>query len=267
MEGGPEKAVANIGGLGIDALIAIGGDDTLGVAHRLCALGAPAVGIPQTIDNDIGETDFAIGYDTAISAAVDGIYKVHSTNYSHQQDMLVEVMGRDAGWIAVMAAMAGGAHYVCLPEIPLDLAELCAALQCRRQAGASYSLVVVSEGVHLSGAATSAEIDVFGHVKAGGISYNLADAIKERTGVRPRVVVLGYLQRGGPPTAFDSVLAMRMGAKAVDLLLEGAYDRMVCARGGEIGSVELEKAVAHNRTVPLELYELARQMCGLSSSK
>jgi len=261
IEKGPEKVLESIRALGLDALIAMGGDDTLGVAHRLCQMGLPAVGLPQTIDNDIGETDFSIGYDTAVSICTEAIRRMHSTNYSHQQDMLVEVMGRDAGWIAVNAGLAGGCHYLCVPEVPVDVADLCKHLEARRAAGAPYSMVCVSEGVTLSSGSVAGETDAFGHAKPGGVANALADDIKKETGVKPRVVILSYLQRSGPPSSFDCLLGMRMGARAVDLLHEKAYDRMVAAKGGTLVPVPLAEALARNRTVDIELYRLAQQLC------
>jgi len=261
IEGGLEKAAANVHKLGLDFLIAIGGDDTLGVAHKLCALGAPAVGIPQTIDNDIGETDFSIGFATAIEVATEALRRLHTPNYSHQQDMLVELMGRDAGWVTVYAGMAADAHYLCVPEVPLDLDDLVAHMKARRDAGKPYTLVAVSEGITIGGKASAGETDAFGHAKPGGIVFNLADAIKERTGVKPRAVALSYLVRGGAPSAWDTVLATRMGALAVDLLRRGKYDQMTAARTGEIVAVPLERALARNRTVPVELYEVAQSLC------
>jgi len=261
IEGGLEKAAANLKKLGLDYLIAIGGDDTLGVAHKLCAMDAPAVGIPQTIDNDIGETDFSIGFATAIEVATDALRRLHTPNYSHQQDMLVELMGRDAGWIVVYAGLAANAHYLCVPEVPLDVDDLVAHMRARREAGKPYTLVAVSEGITVGGQASAGDVDAFGHAKPGGIVFNLADAVKERTGTKPRAVALSYLVRGGAPSAWDTLLATRMGAYAVDLLREGRYDHMVAARTGEIVAVPLEKALARNRTVPAELYEVAQSLC------
>jgi len=261
IEGGLEKAAANLWKLGLDFLIAIGGDDTLGVAHKLCALAAPAVGIPQTIDNDIGETDFSIGFATAVEVATEALRRLHTPNYSHQQDMLVELMGRDAGWIALYAGLAGDAHYLCVPEVPLDIDDLAAHMKARRDAGKPYTLVAVSEGITVGGKASAGEADAFGHAKPGGIVFNLAEAIQERSGVKPRAVALSYLVRGGPPSAWDTVLATRMGAYAVDLLRQGKFDQMVAARTGEIVAVPLERALARNRTVPVELYEVAQSLC------
>jgi len=261
IEGGPEQALRATQQLGLDALVAMGGDDTLGVAHKLCQMGLPAVGLPQTIDNDIGETDFSIGYDTAVSICTEAIQRMHTTNRSHQQDMLVEVMGRDAGWIAVNAGLAGGCHYLCIPEVPVEVPDLCQHLEARRRQGAPYSMVCVSEGVQLSSGSVAGELDTFGHAKPGGIANALADDIKGETGSKPRVVIISYLQRSGPPSAFDMLLGIRMGAHAVDLLHEKTYDRMVAARGGQLVPVPLADAVARNRTVHPELYQLAQQLC------
>ncbi|UCH33252.1 MAG: ATP-dependent 6-phosphofructokinase [Armatimonadota bacterium] len=260
IEGGPQKALDNMDRLGVDGLIAIGGDDTLGVAHTLCGMGLRAVGIPQTIDNDIGETDYSIGFDSAVDIAATAMRRLHSTNYSHRTDMLVELMGRDAGWITLYAGLAGGAHYLCVPESPLDLEDLAAHLRKRREAGHPYSMVAVSEGVELKTGKIAGEVDVFGHAKAGGVTFPMMDELRELTGAKPRNMVVGYLQRGGPPSAFDALLAMRMGMAAVDLLADGKFDYMVASRGGDIVPVELERALARNRTVPLELYERAQRL-------
>ncbi len=261
IENGPQKALDSIKALGLDALIAMGGDDTLGVAHKLCEMGLPAVGLPQTIDNDIGETDFSIGYDTAVNICTEAIQRMHSTNYSHQADMLVEVMGRDAGWIAVNAGLAGGCHYLCIPEVPVQVDDLAAHLAARKKAGAPYSMVCVSEGVQLSSGSVAGELDAFGHAKPGGIANALADDLKAAGVSKPRVVIISYLQRSGPPSSFDMLLGIRMGATAVDLLQQKTYDRMVAAKGGQLVPVPLADALARNRTVDLGLYELAQQLC------
>jgi len=260
VEGGAQKALANMERIGVDGLIAIGGDDTLGVAHKLCGMGLRAVGIPQTIDNDVGETDYALGFDSAVSVATESMRRLRSTNFSHLTDMLVEVMGRDAGWIALYAGLAGGAHYICVPESPVDLDDLAAHLRRRREAGNAYSMVCVSEGIELKGGKVAGEVDVFGHAKPGGVTFGMVDELKERLGEKPRNVVLSYLQRGGPPSAFDALLGMRMGMAAVDLLADGKFDYMVASRGGEIVPVELAKALERNRTVPLEMYQRAQRL-------
>ena len=260
IEGGAQKALDNMERLGVDGLIAIGGDDTLGVAHKLCGMGLRAVGIPQTVDNDVGETDYSIGFDTAVSVAAESMRRLHTTNFSHRTDMLVEVMGRDAGWIALYAGLTGGAHYICVPESPLDLDDLAGHLKRRRAAGKVYSIVSVSEGVALASGKVAGEVDVFGHAKPGGVTYGIVDELKERLGEKPRNVVLSYLVRGGPPSAFDALLGIRMGMTAVELLADGKFDYMVASRGGDIVPVELEKALARNRTVPLELYQRAQRL-------
>jgi 6-phosphofructokinase 1 len=267
IEGGPERAFENFERLGLDGLIAIGGDDTLGVAHKLCGKGFKAVGIPQTIDNDVGETDYSLGFDTAVEIATQSIRRLHTTNFSHQADMLVEVMGRDAGWIALYAGLTGGAHYICVPESPLDLDDLGAHLKRRREAGKAYSIVCVSEGVELPAGNDAAgrtkvagEVDTFGHAKPGGVTYSMVDELRQRLGDKPRNVVLSYLVRSGPPSAFDALLGMRMGMEAVALLAAGKFDYMVASRGGDIVAVELEKALARSRTVPVELYQRAQRL-------
>jgi 6-phosphofructokinase 1 len=260
IEGGAQRALDNMERLEVDGLVAIGGDDTLGVAHKLCAMGLRAVGIPQTIDNDVGGTDYSLGFDTAVSVAAESMRRLHSTNFSHRTDMLVEVMGRDAGWIALCAGLAGGAHYICVPEAQVDLDDLAAHLRRRREAGKAYSIVCVSEGIELKSGKVAGEADVFGHAKPGGVTYVMADELKERLGEKPRNVVLSYLQRGGPPSAFDALLGLRMGMAAVDLLAQGRFDYMVGSRGGEIVPIELERALERNRTVPPEMYERAQRL-------
>jgi len=260
IEGGAQKALDNMERLGVDGLIAIGGDDTLGVAHQLCGMGLRVVGVPQTVDNDVGETDYSIGFDTAVNVAAESMRRLHTTNFSHRTDMLVEVMGRDAGWIALYAGLTGGAHYICVPESPLDLDDLAGHLKRRRAAGKVYSIVSVSEGVELASGKVAGDVDVFGHAKPGGVTYGIVDELKERVGEKPRNVVLSYLVRGGAPSAFDALLGIRMGMAAVDLLADGKVDYMVASRGGDIVPVELEKALARNRTVPLELYQRAQRL-------
>ena len=253
-----------------DALIAIGGEDTLGVAARLHSEhGLPVIGVPKTIDNDIAGTDQTFGFDTAVSIATEAIDRLHTTAESHDRVMVVEVMGRHAGWLAVTSGIAGGADVVLIPEFPLTV-ERCAELIRQRHArGKDFSIVVVSEGwplTHEAGAGelttTTAELDAFGHVRLGGVGQQLADAIEGITGFETRVTTLGHLQRGGTPTAYDRVLATRFGLLAADLALERRYGLMAALRGTVVVAAPLEEVVGKLRTVPPEYYALAEAFFG-----
>ena len=239
----------------IDVLIVVGGEDTLGVAHRLCADGIACVGVPKTIDNDLGATDYTFGFDTAVQIATDAIDRLHTTAESHNRVMIVEVMGRHAGWIALHSGLAGGANAILIPEIPFDVDELVAQLQHRHARGANSSIVVVAEGaVPREGtwATQDAELDEFGHVRLGGIAARLAPEVKSRTGFDTRVVVLGHLLRGGTPTAYDRILATRLGLGAVDAAHDQASDVMMALRGTDIVRVPLADALDSLKTVPPE---------------
>ena len=245
----------------IDALIVIGGDDTLGVALKLGeGSGVSAVGVPKTIDNDLSETDFTFGFHTAVQIATDAIDRLHTTAESHDRVMVVEVMGRHAGWIAAYAGIAGGADVVLVPEEPFDIAEVCARIEQRHHHGANYSIVVVAEGAApREGTLTlqSGEVDEFGHVRLGGISNVIADEIGRRTGYETRVTILGHVLRGGTPTAYDRVLATRFGIAAVDAVHDGEFGVMVALRGERIERVLIADAVRELRTVDPELLEVA----------
>ena len=259
-EGGPELVLKNVKALGLDALLVIGGEDTQGVAHKLAPLGLKFVGAPKTMDNDLSETDLTFGFDSAVNVAVEAIDRVRTTGKSHERVMIVEVMGRDAGWVAVHAGIASGAHVVLAPEVPVDLEEVCAVLERRRMAGKKFSLVVVAEGARLGSKAQTTvgqKLDQFGHPVLGGIGALLAAEVTKRTGLEAREVVLGHLVRGGPPSAFDRVFATRLGAAAVDLILEGKSDVMVALRGNAIVQVPVEKALK-SKTVDLDLLRLAQ---------
>jgi len=239
----------------IDVLIAVGGEDTLGVAHRLCADGVACIGVPKTIDNDLGATDYTFGFDTAVQIATEAIDRLHTTAESHDRVMVVEVMGRHAGWIALHSGLAGGADAILVPEVPFDVDELVAQLQHRHARGANSSIVVVAEGaVPREGtmATQDSELDEFGHVRLGGIAARLAPEVKARTGFDTRVVVLGHLLRGGTPTAYDRILATRLGLAAVDAAHAGKSDVMVALRGTEIVRVPLASALDSLKTVPPE---------------
>ena len=262
-DGGPEKLRANLGEAGIDAVVAIGGEDTLGVAHKLGDLGVPVVGVPKTIDNDLSATDVTFGFDTAVQTATEAIDRLRTTAESHHRVIVCEVMGRHAGWIATHAGIAGGAAEILIPEVPFDVAVVCGRLQRRHAGGLFSSVVVVSEGAlpvegeELQSArlsASSAATDQFGHARLGGIGGWLADEIERRTGFEARATTLGHIQRGGTPTAFDRVLATRFGVEAVTAVHDGDFDTMVALRGNAIVRVPLAEAVAQAKTVDLELY-------------
>ena len=254
-EGGAEAAIATLEQQKVDALVAIGGEDTLGVAHALKDHGAQCVGVPKTIDNDLSATDVTFGYDTAVQIATDAIDRLHTTAESHDRVMVVEVMGRHAGWIALSSGMAGGADVILVPEAPFDIAEVCDRLRQRHDAGSSFSIVVVAEGaVPVAGTMKlqDAGIDEFGHVRLGGIGAALAPEIEALTGFETRVTILGHVLRGGTPTAFDRILATRFGLAAIDAVHDGAFDMMVALRGNDIVRVPLADAVTTLKTVPPE---------------
>jgi 6-phosphofructokinase 1 len=257
VEGGVEACQASLARLGIDALIAIGGEDTLGVANQLHQLGVKVVGVPKTIDNDLSGTELTFGFDTAVQIAVEAIDRLHTTAESHHRVMVVEVMGRHAGHIATWAGIAGGAAVTLIPEEPFDVDAVCDALIRRHAKGNFASIVVVAEGATpKEGTMTlqSGELDAFGHVRLGGIANQLAEAIEERTGFETRQTILGHVQRGGTPTAFDRVLATRFGVAAIDAVHDGAFGQMVALQAGEIVRVPLTEAVGTLKTVDPDLY-------------
>jgi 6-phosphofructokinase 1 len=270
VEGGVDRVLRNFGRRGLDALVAIGGDDTLGVAaglyeeHRF-----PVVGVPKTIDNDLSATDYTFGFDTAVSVATEAIDRLHTTAESHNRVMVVEVMGRHTGWIAVMSGIAGGADVILIPEQPITVEEACRDIERRHQRGKDFSIVVVSEGYELTFESGQREtitqdssVDQFGHVRLGGVGEALAREIEERTGFEARVTVLGHVQRGGTPTARDRILATRYGLKAADLVQEGSFGRMAALHGDQIVDVSLREATAELKTVPPEWYEVAKTFFG-----
>lgn len=251
--------------LSLDALVAIGGEDTLGVADRLHREhGWPVVGVPKTIDNDLQGTDYTFGFDTAVSIATDAIDRLHTTAESHNRVMVVEVMGRDAGWIATHAGIAGGAHVIVVPEREMRVDEICAVVRKRAEDGYTFSIIVVAEGarIHDVSMARHSKTDEFGHELLGGVGSLLALAIEERTGFETRVTVLGHIQRGGTPTAYDRVLATRFGLFASELVHCGEFGVMVGLAGSEMRAVPLEVAVTESKTVPKELSELADIVSG-----
>jgi 6-phosphofructokinase 1 len=261
-----EKVVENIKEFKIDAIVAIGGEDTLGVALKLHEMDIPIVGIPKTIDNDLSGTDFTFGFDTAISIVTEAIDRLHTTAESHHRVIVLEVMGRNAGWIATCAGIAGGADEILIPEKPFDLKIVCKNLKARYNSGKTFSIVVVSEGAKPKTvdklATLSNEKDDFGHVRLGGIGNYLGQEIEKRLGVETRVTVLGHVQRGGTPTAYDRVLATRFGIAAVELLKEERYGKMVALKGNKIIPVDLEEAVSKLKTVDMQLYDIAKVFFG-----
>ena len=260
VDGGVEACQETLKRHGIDALIAIGGEDTLGMAHRLTDVGSPVIGVPKTIDNDLFATEFTFGFQTAVQIATDAIDRLHTTAESHHRVLVCEVMGRHAGWIAVYAGIAGGAAAVLVPERPFDLDALCKSLVARHDLGNYASIVVVAEGAapaEGSLALVDGETDAFGHVRLGGIGAVLASEIEKRTGFETRATVLGHIQRGGTPTAFDRVLATRFGVAAVDAVHDGAFGTMVALQNGDIVRVPLAEAVGQLKTVDPALLEIA----------
>ncbi len=264
VEDGSRRIKDNLARLGVDALIVIGGEDTLGVAQRLHEEGVPVVGVPKTIDNDLAATDYTFGFDTAVNIAVEAIDRLHTTAESHHRVLMVEVMGRHAGWIALHAGMAGGANVILIPERRFDIDKVCDYVERRFQSRYA-AIVVVAEGaapVEGTMVVTSGELDAFGHARLGGIGQRLAEELEKRTGREARAAVLGHIQRGGTPTAFDRVLATRFGLHAVDAVHEGAFGTMVALRGTEIVRVSLGEATAAPKTVPLERYAEAEIFFG-----
>jgi len=257
IDGGPQRAIDNLRAEGIDALIAIGGDDTLGVAEKLSREGLVVVGVPKTIDNDLSATEVTFGFDTAVQIASDAIDRLHTTAESHRRIMVVETMGRHAGWIATEAGIAGGAAEILIPEQPFDIEAICARLIGRHDRGRYASLVVVAEGAAPKEGTMevqSGEKDAFGHVRLGGIANRVAQGIEERTGFETRVTILGHIQRGGTPSAFDRILATRFGIAAIDAVHDGASGQMVALQATKIVRVPLAEAVGTPKTVDPELY-------------
>ena len=260
-----KKAIENYKRLKLDALIAIGGEDTLGAANKLFKDGLNIVGVPKTIDNDLDQTDYTFGFDTAVNIATEAIDRLHTTAESHHRIMVVEVMGRHAGWIAVHAGIAGGADVVLIPEIPIDTDEVCGLLKKRHQRGKGFSIVVVAEGAKFKEGdmvVQEEKLDEFGHVRLGGIGQILGEVIEKKTGFETRVAVLGHIQRGGTPTAFDRVLGTKFGVKAVELALQGKFGYMVSLRGIDTTEVPIEKAITKLKTVDMKLYEMAKIFFG-----
>ena len=270
VDGGPEKVVAGLAELGVDALVAIGGDDTLSVAKRLYEdYGTKVIGVPKTIDNDLSGTDYTFGFDTAVSIATEAIDRVRTTAESHHRVMVVEVMGRQAGWIALASGLAGGADAILIPEFPLTIEDVCELIDKRAARGKPFSVIVVSEGAKVlwrSGEAkevlASDELDAFGHVKLGGVGTVVAREIKKLTGREVRETILGYIQRGGTPTAHDRILGTRFGVKAAQMVAAGEWGMMAGLKGDSVEAVPLSEAVSSWKLVPRDMWELARVFFG-----
>ncbi|HEX8032692.1 MAG TPA: ATP-dependent 6-phosphofructokinase [Ktedonobacterales bacterium] len=267
---GFEKVAQSFKTLGLDALIAIGGDDTLGVGAKLVARGLPVVGLPKTMDNDLNGTDACIGFYTAVERVTTALDNLRTTADSHHRIIVLEVMGRNAGWVATMGGLAGGADAILVPEQVVKLSDVADRLKKRREAGYSSSLVVVAEGADLEGMPAEGEVasqvDAFGHAQlvARGLGERVADELGKLTGIESRAMVLGHLQRGGPPTAFDRILGARTGAMAVDLVVAGNYGKVPVLRGTKIVPIDFSEAVAVNSTVDLDLYHVADSLVPLS---
>ncbi|MBT9329848.1 6-phosphofructokinase [Paracidobacterium acidisoli] len=250
IEGGIEKCIATLKANKIDALIAIGGDDTQSVTNALVQAGFPGVGVPKTIDNDLNGTDVTFGFDTAVSIATEAVDRLHTTAEAHNRVIVCEVMGRDAGWIALTAGVAGNAHVVLVPEKPIDIDHVCALLKYNHDHGKKYGIVVVAEGAKIPGAGQATlggKVDSFGHARLSGIGQALAELIEEKTCYETRSVNLGHTQRGGTPTAYDRMLSTRYGLAAIDLVHEGAFGRLVVLHGTKIESIPLAEAISKNR--------------------
>ena len=247
--------------LELDAIIAIGGEDTLGVATKLAKEGVQVVGVPKTIDNDLSATDFTFGFDTAVNIAMEAIDRLHTTAESHHRIMVAEVMGRHAGWIATYAGIAGGADVILIPEVPIDIDEVCESIKRRHGRGKDFSIIVVAEGAQFktgSDVIREEQLDEFGHVRLGGIGDLLGKMVEQRTGFETRVTVLGHVQRGGSPTAFDRVLGTRFGVKAVELVLADRFGMMVSLQGNKIEAVPLAQGTGALKTIDMGLYKIAK---------
>jgi len=259
-EKGAEKILGNADKEGVEAFVVIGGDDTLTVAYKMGEFGLKCVGVPKTIDNDLAGTDYTFGFNTAVAIATETLDRLHTTAEAHNRVMILEVMGRYTGWIALEAGLAGGADVILIPEKPFDVDEVCEYIKHRQERGRNFSMVVVAEGAKPKGGKEivySESIDEFGHIRLGGVGYFLGKEIEKCIDIETRVVVLGHLQRGGSPTAFDRILATRFGIAAIDLVDQGKFGHMVAIQGNKIVSVPLKDVVGKRKTVDLELYDIA----------
>ena len=264
-ESGARKILENAKKTGIEAVVVIGGEDTLSVAYKMGEFGLKCIGVPKTIDNDLPGTDYAFGFNTAVAIATEALDRLHTTAETHHRVMILEVMGRYTGWIALEAGLAGGADIILIPEKPFDINEICDYIRRRQERGRNFSIIVVAEGAKPKGGKEivySESIDEFGHIRFGGIGYYLGKEIEKCLGIETRVVVLGHLQRGGSPTAFDRILATRFGIAAIDLVHEEKFGYMVAIKGNKIVSVPLKDVAGKRKTVDLELYDIASVFFG-----
>jgi len=262
-EGGAQKIADNVKELGLSALIVVGGGNTLSVAKVLFDKGVPLIGIPKTIENDLMTTDYTFGFDTAVSIVTEAIDRLHTTAESHNRVMVVEVMGYSAGWIATVAGIAGGADCILIPEIPFDIDEVCRLIRNRHKRGKNFSIIVVAEGAKpKDNEKILTKPAGCGDVRMGSIGNILSEEIEKRTGFETRVTVLGYIQRGGSPTAFDRVLATRFGVKAVELVEAGVYGKMVSLQGNQVSYVDLSESLSTSKPVDVELYKIAEVFFG-----
>ncbi|UCE57992.1 MAG: 6-phosphofructokinase [Candidatus Bathyarchaeota archaeon] len=264
-ESGPKKILEIIRKNDLGAIIVIGGEDTLGVAYKLYEMGLPCVAVPKTIDNDLASTDYTFGFNTAVHIATEALDRLHTTAEAHHRVIILEVMGRNTGWIALEAGIAGGADVVLIPEKPFNTDEVCGYLKQRRNRGITFSLIIVAEGAKPKGCneiVYSPGVDEFGHPRLGGVGYYLGKEIEKCIDIETRVVVLGHLQRGGSPTAFDRILATRFGVAAIDLVHKGGFGQMVALKGNDIVPVPLKDVLGKRKTVDLKLYEIARVFFG-----
>lgn len=263
-EGGVQQVKSIFNKHNLKALIAIGGEDTLGVAAKLHKDGVRVVGVPKTIDNDLNATDYTFGYDTALNIAMECIDRLHSTAESHNRVMVAEIMGRHAGWITLEAGLAGGADVILIPEVETSIDKVCELIQRRHKRGRTFSIVAVAEGAKISGLDVTLDekLDQFGHVRLGGVGQRIGEMIEKKTGYETRVTVLGHIQRGGSPTAFDRVLGTRFGVKAVELIEQEKFGRMASLQGRQIEDVPLEEGVGQLKTVPDDYYKMAEIFFG-----
>lgn len=264
-EGGPQKILNNVKENGLDAIVVIGGEDTLDVAYKLYEMGLPCVGVPKTIDNDLAGTDYTFGFNTAVHITTEALDRLHTTAEAHHRVIILEVMGRNTGWIALEAGIAGGADVILIPEKPFNIKEVCGYIKQRHSRGRTFSIIVVAEGAKPRGLdeiVYSSGVDEFGHPRLGGVGYYLGREIEKNMDIETRVVVLGHIQRGGSPTAFDRILATRYGIAAIDLVHKGQFGNMVALQGNEIVSVPLKDVAGKRKTVDLRLYEIAKVFFG-----
>jgi len=264
-EKGGEKILEHVRKAGMEAVIVIGGEDTLKVAYKMAKQGLKCIGVPKTIDNDLSGTDYTFGFHTAVATATEALDRLHTTAEAHNRVMILEVMGRYTGWIALEAGLAGGADAILIPEIPFDIGEVCEYIRSRQERGRNFSTIVVAEGAKPKGRteiAYSKGVDEFGHVHLGGVGYYIGKEIEKNMDIETRVVVLGHIQRGGSPTAFDRILATRYGIAAIDLVHKQEFGLMVALKGNRIVAVPLKDVAGKRKTVDLELYETANVFFG-----